>query len=48
MNLKDVLDEVIFEGVIEGNGTVFAIGFIILFMFGGMLHPILEALIAML
>lgn len=47
MNLRDLLDEVLYEGLIEGNGAVAAVGFLILVLFGGMLSPILEALIAM-
>ena len=45
MGLKDILDEMIYEGVIEGNGTAIAVGFLLVFLFGGLLTPILAALI---
>lgn len=47
MDLNDLLEETFVEGIVEGHGAAFAVGLIMTFIFGGMLLPILEALINM-
>lgn len=46
MNLSDLLEEIFIDGIVEGAGTVFAVVLMMLVMFGGMLLPIIEVLVA--
>lgn len=47
MNLQELLEEILSEGVVEGVGTVLAAGFLLAFVFGPALKEIIEILITM-